>query len=1027
MITNNLYKITILLLFLFLLPLPGLFPDQLNSGEGSWRTLRTPHFRIHYPEAHRLDALALGKLAEEFHAGSDPRYRGGGELTDVVMIFDNDTVNAYATVFGRDQVVLFVNNPMVGPMGTSGWSNYGYWARELFVHEYTHIQTIRNMDTSFAWIFRIVGGAPPNVATPRGMSEGIAVYEESREGRGRGNDSLTRMVLRTAVLEKSFPRPVEIMNGSHRWPYGTLYYLYGGMLHEYMARQWGEEGIYKYWRHSEHFFYLDSRLNEVGYPDYVKLYRYFKRDAKKRIAEEQEKFQGEERTPFELVTQEPGSRSFLTGDGAGHLYFFANNMHEPAGIYEVSGDANPEVERIRTTASTRGLAATAELKLFSEDYDSYPGFGLQYELFDGNRNPLFGRVFPGRRIMYPVLSQDGKSLFYVERGEHQKSIHFHGEGELSQSKIIYQVPEGGILQQLAVSPDGERLVFHSRKSLEGRGDFTLCQKDPTTESGFACGTLLESDAALIHPSFSPDGKSLYFSSDPEGRFELYSMDLETGTILRRTRGDTGLFYPVEMDGYLYAMRYQTGGYNLVRMDEKDLDQSPFTFPPPRTGDREQWYPENEQDLEPGWKDDDYAGILALRPYLLGFFNAGYTPLESGYNLGFVLTDPLDRHYLVAAVGESNGNPEAFAGYDYNRYSLGFTISYYTNYTSGVRPPPCQYTVEYYVGKQLTNGLINLCEEEDPYQETGSAVAYYSGANRLMSYRFVFGAVHEKLRNAHKLAGIEYSVRDMNRTGPVFSVEVGDAFYFPESVGPEYGWELYFSGAYYPESTTWVSYKEGTRQEATYGSISGGGSLYLPSFFDHHINMFSVYGTATAGRDRSVEQVSQAYLVRGLYYDYAPLGTSGVVGTYEYRLPLYWVSGALSNAFPEIMVHETALSLFAEYGGVTSGRFEKGDFNASYGIGLHIGITPYYIPVPVQLSLIAVRGTGPAAEVQVYVGMSLGSMPAMESHAGEINTRARLFQGSPMRESFQSGGAGSMGIQESRARAAGSRTYTTLGY
>jgi len=77
------------------------------------------------------------------------------------------------------------------------------------------------------------------------------------------------------------------------------------------------------------------------------------------------------------------------------------------------------------------------------------------------------------------------------------------------------------------SPDGSQIVFVGRQ--DGRAGLMLARTD-----GARWQTEWLEKRSGWHPAFSPDGRSIAFSSDREGASNIYIMDLETRVVRRLT-------------------------------------------------------------------------------------------------------------------------------------------------------------------------------------------------------------------------------------------------------------------------------------------------------------------------------------------------------------------------------------------------------------------------------------------------------------------------------------------------------------
>lgn len=984
----------LLLLSLILLPLVGateLTAQLVPQPAPAMRTLHSEHFQVHFPEGQAAFARRTARIAERIHAELEPKYKSGADNTHIVLVYSTDVVNAFATPLGLDQIVLFLDNPQQGT-----FSRYDLWAELLIRHEYTHILTLRHWGTNQPILatFRILFGVPPNFISPFGFIEGAAVYEESKIGKGRIRDPLTDMTFRTAILEDRFPGLAEILNGSHRWPFGSIGYLYGGRFLQYVSDNYGEEILTEYWQKDTAPFFVDDRLRPA--PGLGTLYRDFRKAEFEKFEAQIEELREQGETPFRRLTDDGYNKTFLYIGEDGAVKYFASPRDSIAGLYAIepaaigsSDQDSVDPHRLRRVDGTRGFAEAGGRKMYSESMFFLPGSGLRYELYDGEYNIFLSRASPGRSISYPSLTGDGNRVFFVTRDDKKRYLvtaQFNQDGDLVGERVILETPFTGFVQYTSVSPDNQSLVTLVRRGEVGEGELYLCGTDASDESG--CRVLVTGPGTKVHPRFSSDGQSVIFASDVDGIYNLYSVEVSTGRVSRMTRSLTGVFYPAPADDALYALGYFGEGYDVVRFGYGDLLSEPVTyFSGSPIGDAENLTPdlaENDESyfgetgeigesisggggLPENWEESDYVAPLAIRPYLLGLFGP-----VSTLNLVAVARDPLLRHFLVAAVGAGSPTPVAFAAYDYSRYALGLSLSYQTNYWKQKRTPGCI---------NESDPLRFLCDSSDSFFEEARGNIRYSGDYRFADTQLLLGYSHLKLRNARRLRAVEYDARDLNLSGPSATFILGDVRSFPESISPELGWILIAQTDYYtkPESTDRPDKYE--RNEIEYGVAEGGLSLYLPSFFSHHVNYLSGYGYGSYGPDRELQKVRLNRFVRGQEYAKSPSNHAAVVFTYEYRLPLIWWSEALfGSRAGAFTLDGIGMNLFYDYGTVFDRKVFREGWAGAYGVSFSFSFNLIYLNFP-ELKVTFARGTGPAGETQAYVSFNaeFGSGPAVHKH------------------------------------------------
>ena len=126
-----------------------------------------------------------------------------------------------------------------------------------------------------------------------------------------------------------------------------------------------------------------------------------------------------------------------------------------------------------------------------------------------------------------------------------------------------------------VSADGEKLVFSAN-----RDDFDKLYLAAAANPDLAV-RLTDGRYNDIAPAFSMDGKTVYYSSDELGAYNICSLDLENKTFYRHSDVRSGNFFPVEIPGeksQLVISAYHKGSFLLFKKDAAAfLEKRPVQF------------------------------------------------------------------------------------------------------------------------------------------------------------------------------------------------------------------------------------------------------------------------------------------------------------------------------------------------------------------------------------------------------------------------------------------------------------------
>lgn len=221
------------------LPLGG----QTVDPRGDFRTVRTPHFRVHFPralEAQGRRAAAAAEGAWKLLAGELAPPRGP---VDLVLADNADVSNGFASTFPANHIVVFAQPPV----DASSLRFYDDWLQLVITHELTHVFHLDRSRGVWRGLQYVFGRNPtlfPNTYGPSWLTEGLAVYFESRlTGSGRLVGTEHRLIARAAALDARVPRIDQLSLGSSVYPLGERAYAYGSLLVDYVARASGPERV----------------------------------------------------------------------------------------------------------------------------------------------------------------------------------------------------------------------------------------------------------------------------------------------------------------------------------------------------------------------------------------------------------------------------------------------------------------------------------------------------------------------------------------------------------------------------------------------------------------------------------------------------------------------------------------------------------------------------------------------------------------------------------------------------------------
>jgi hypothetical protein len=597
-------------------------------------TIETPHFRIAYHSGLKEVAEHVASTAESLQErmGEAMGYSPSRDKTEIALLDTTESANGAATALPYNAIYLYVTAPEdFSPLG-----DVDDWYLELITHEYTHVVHTDHIRGLPSLVNAIFGKTlAPNQAQPRWILEGFATYFESaRTSGGRMRNTIWDMYLRTDVLEDNVASLAEVTNYVRRWPQGSLPYLYGSHFIDWIARTYGEDTLRRISR--------DYGGQTIPYG----IQRSARRVTGKTYDELYTAWIASLHAHYETVAREVRTAGLREGvrlthhgqtaryprwipehawpEHRGGLLYFRDDQHQRQGLValdltrdesgQVLSAREPEAELIARTAveSYASFLPDGALVFNSADYhrnvflfgnlERMPSGGRSpYGVADGGRTQL---TAPRERCASPATSPDGTRVVYTKNRAGTRAIFIAdltSEGLVSERPLV---PTAFLEQAFTPrwSPDGTRIAY----SVWKRGGARDIRLVDVRDGRF---TDITSDRAVDGgPSFSNDGRWLFFHSDRTGISNLYAYELASGTLKQVTNVLTGAYSPeISPDGKTLAyVGYNKSGFDLYALK---VDEATWTEAAPYT----ERYPPMPPIPERRWESVPYKPWRTLRP------------------------------------------------------------------------------------------------------------------------------------------------------------------------------------------------------------------------------------------------------------------------------------------------------------------------------------------------------------------------------------------------------------------------------
>jgi WD40-like Beta Propeller Repeat len=632
-----------LLLIAFAVLLGATSARAANDPHLLWRTIETKHFRITFYSGEEEVARHVASLAEAILERLSPVVGWTpSEKTEVVLADQTDAANGSATALPYNAIHLNVTAPDdLSPLG-----DVDDWYQELVTHEFTHILHTDHIGGIPALVNRVLGKTlAPNQTEQRWVLEGLAVLEESTyTSGGRLRSSMWNMWMRADVLENNVATLDVFSNTPRRFPQGNIWYLYGSFFLQWVVETYGEDAIRRMiddygsqlipYGLNRSIRRATGRTFEELYPAWVDT---MKRNygAEAQAIRDRGLREGVQLTHTGQTVQHVRWIPKNTWpELAGGLAYFVDDAHTRPGIYGLPiarndrGDVTGTDERSRELlARTNGTATPSfapdgTMVFCSEDISNH--LFLFYDLFSlgqGKRSEsgLEGarvRLTEGFRAYDPDVSPDGLRVVFTTN--HRGTTYLQIADLVSEGtdaigglgNVHVLVPSAEFDQAFSPrwSPDNRHIAYSSWT----KGGYRDVRLVDTKDGSFVQVTL---DRAIDGgPSFSPDGKWLFYNSDRTGVMNVYAWRVEpspdgTHVLKQVTNVINGAYQPeVSPDGKTLAyVGFTHEGFDVFAMH---LDESEWLDPLPYVETRPSPPPEPPLVLEPA---KPYNALVTLMP------------------------------------------------------------------------------------------------------------------------------------------------------------------------------------------------------------------------------------------------------------------------------------------------------------------------------------------------------------------------------------------------------------------------------
>jgi hypothetical protein len=559
--------------------------NKINYEKFAWKSYATEHFKVFFyaDEPGLLKNVVDTAESAYRKVSADLKH----QLADPVPLLYYTTVTDFeqSNVFQISEGVLGVSEPVLFRIGIHGDMPLNE-LQELITHELTHV-------FEFDILWGNQGGSLTALSQPPLWTfEGLSEYTTNRWS------SWSTLILRDTVLNDRIPELDEAGDLVQRYPLPRdPAYDFGHAIYEFLVEKYGPGAIRDLWQSLKGGALLSRR---------DPFQRAFRLSA--RLFGQEFKRYLRARFKDYFTRENPEDYSVPLGpEFPMNPYYFAfSQALSPSGdlVATITYNAQASDMDIVLLSAKDGRVLKNITKGYTTDYEyikydidptngpalawSPEGDRIAFFARDGRRHSLFlispvtGQTLQTIRLTVdqpagPRFLPDGKSLIFAA---FHKGIHDLFRLDL-ETGVLTPLTDDPLYEKApAVSPDGRTLVYSIRT-----GTVDKLFLSPLTDLATKTQLTFGRDNTIC-PSFSPDGRTVFFAGDARGAFNVYSLSLTTGEIRRHTDVRTGNFFPAALPsepGRMIFASFNKGAFQLFKAEAAGAVESTVTFAPVAAG------------------------------------------------------------------------------------------------------------------------------------------------------------------------------------------------------------------------------------------------------------------------------------------------------------------------------------------------------------------------------------------------------------------------------------------------------------
>ncbi len=542
----------------------------------NWETYPTDHFDIYYYTGNPKALQTIAELAESAYAQISQKIKHQLSARVPLLYYKTSTDFQQSNLFMPPEGALGVSEPLLFRVAVQGDMPMDD-LYDLMLHELSHI-----------FQYDLLWGSPGGVVyavsqPPLWVFEGFSEYSTERWS------SWSELIVRDAVLSDRLPEMTRT---------GTIYsqfplirdpaYDFGHAVYDFIESTYGKNGVRNFWQTMKNSS-LMGRTNPVQRA-FGQDYRQFTYEFKKHMREKYRDF---------VSRENPDDYGLVLGpEYPVNQYWFAfSHAVSPSGdlvavvTYNVKDlDLDIILFSVEDGTFIKNLTKGYSLNYESIKFEIEPSNGKDVAWSSSGDIVAFFARSGEKHVLLLVDVLSGKTLKKIRLPQDQPAspAFFAGDQELlftgfyEGQRDIFKVhlETGKILnltqdelyeKSITASPDGKRLAYTIRMN-----DFDKLFVSPVedltkkTQLTFGRGN-------TITPEFALDSNTIYFTGDMRGAYNIYSISLDSGEMMRYTDVRTGCFLPTpdpHEEGKIIFAAFNKGAFQLFKSEfEPELEKT----------------------------------------------------------------------------------------------------------------------------------------------------------------------------------------------------------------------------------------------------------------------------------------------------------------------------------------------------------------------------------------------------------------------------------------------------------------------